>query len=230
LSVQTSAKQPPPSTPFRRPFAVIAVVMAAVAVVGTAMVEVTRHLASLDGVNPAPLVPAAWPGVAVDVVACIGGIVILARFSQRRWKEVLIMSACVVAISFSFARLAFGQEGIPVPSSLKGIPSAAATKQAIDALHTATCVIVRHDAAGLLPTPYQRCAESWPAPPQVEFFVGWGQSLATPAEYGFVYRPGAAPNESDACLEHLGGPWWAVMGLTNDLVPCASGFRFVGAP
>jgi hypothetical protein len=120
-----------------------------------------------------------------------------------------------------------------VPAFLQSRPPAAASQRAQEALRGATasgtCVVVRDDPTGLLPTPYQRCA--YLSPSQVDYIVNWTNYAGTQPWQALIFSPaGTDPAVSDTCERHLGGPWWADMNEGDPVQPCAALFRFVPAP
>jgi hypothetical protein len=134
---------------------------------------------------------------------------------------------------------------VPVPAYLQHAPGPAATRQGRQALAAATangtCATVRHDPAGLLPTPYQRCA--YLRPPQVYYQHTYFTSPEDDVSlYGLTFSPGARRlTDGGTCVRHLSGPWWAEMVTRivgpwwakedlGDGVVCASSFKFLPFP
>lgn len=148
-------------------------------------------------------------------------------------RTMLVLGSLGVA-----AALAWLNWGVPTP--LQYAPNRAATLQAAADARSSSldgqCRIVARAADDLLPVPYQECAEAWlpgvGPREQVTYLVNWDESLLTPSEYGFAYSPGAEPVAPDACVRYVGGPWWDILGQSqNDpQSPCPPSFQLQGAP
>lgn len=180
---------------------------------------------------------AAWAPACVILAVGGVGILILARdsISRRRFIAAIRIALAFVTL---FAVAALAWLDWDVPTYLQYAPSSAATSEATAAVRLArpggSCIIIRHSSTDLLPTPYQQCAEPPPAHRQGDAFylVNWNQDLVHPSEYGFIFSPGAVPDTPDACLRHVDGPWWALLGMNEDDPggPCPVSYQFDGGP
>jgi hypothetical protein len=187
-----------------------------------------------------------WALVAFIAGVSVAGLAVLAWRPARANRLALAFTIAMAAVNVlatcpSIALL----QSVPVPTYLQHAPGTAATRQARQALGTATtdgtCATVRDDPTGLLPTPYQRCA--YLSPPQVDYeytyFTGDADDVSL---YGLIFDPGAQePGDYTSCVRHLSGPWWAeTMTRTigpwwakvdlGDGVACASSFKLIPWP
>jgi hypothetical protein len=170
----------------------------------------------------------------VELIGGTGGLGLLAGLVLLAWKRIrnllltgsfVFVTVAITAIA-AFVSIASDSVAVP-PAVLQHAPAVAATRQAREALSVAkanwTCVIIRHDSTGPLPTPFLRCANR----SEVSYLVDWnGQQF-----YGFLFSLGTTePYYPDSCVRHLGGAWWANMWPGDPAKPCAPSFSFEGGP
>jgi hypothetical protein len=174
-----------------------------------------------------------WVPVAVIVGVGIVAMMIVGRHSFQHVRFVGPARAILIVATLASAiALAYFSWGIP--DYLQYSPSAAATQQAASALRVATangsCVVIRRDATGILPTPFERCAFSSSSYPSVEFRVNFDfRYPSEPPYYGFNYSPSGPPISPDTCVDHVSGPWWAVIEQAV-AGACPNGYQLQGAP
>ena len=175
-----------------------------------------------------------WSIIPATVAAGALGLLVLA-WRPARTKALAVPFILVVAIVTAGATYLTVKsvQGISEPVYLQQSPSAAVTRDAQQALRTATgngsCIVVRHRSLPIdLPVPYQRCAypsDTYSGPPEVDYFDTW----KTLAANGYVYvADRAVPNPVDMCRRHLSGPWWAAMGEDPSPRGCPNSFQAEG--
>lgn len=168
----------------------------------------------------------------VGVIGAVGAVALLAL----AWRPARTsgfsgaFSFAVVLVTVVAALVSIGRDnGVVVPMYLRHAPGAVLIRMARQAIAAApagwACVVIGHDPAHLLPTPYQRCASQHQS--EVSFMADWDDQHF----YGLVYSLRATgPDYPDSCARHLSGGWWAEMYEGGPASPCASSFRFVPAP